>query len=179
MQLMADAAFPGKNVPPGFHAVAGYIGGDTPHIWTAGEWARFTRLRKLPIWTRSNPGQADPYRDAVVADRRLQALGVPPGAIVALDKETASDHVYLKHFSSGLAVAGYKFMAQYESLSVFQVAQQNGLSVRTFFWVADWTGKPHMFAKPVFAVQYADARLTGTGWDASCVRWNMYKHLWH
>ena len=62
---MFDASTPPSSAPPGYHAVAGYIGGDTPHVWTDAEWKRFGRLRKLPIWVRSDPAavnaEADPF----------------------------------------------------------------------------------------------------------------------
>jgi hypothetical protein len=177
MQLMADASTPPLTLPDKYHAVAGYVGGDTPHVWTVDEWARFAHLRKLPIWTRSNPRQADPYRDAVVLCYRLLELGVPPQCPVALDKETASDPVYLLHFGQGLYVAGRKLLAQYESLSAFNKRQTAGPE-KSEFWVADWTGRAHMFAKPVYSVQYANSQMSHEPWDVSVVRWNLYKRMW-
>jgi hypothetical protein len=43
---MFDASTPPASAPPGYRAVAGYIGGDTPHVWTGAEWRRFGKLRK-------------------------------------------------------------------------------------------------------------------------------------
>lgn len=178
MRLMFDAAFPPATAPQGFDAVAGYVGGDTLHVWTPQEWARFARLGKLPIWTRSNPSQADPYADAVAFDRALQALGVPAGAPVALDKETTSDPVYLRHFALGLSVARYELLVQYESLSAYNAAQGAGLAVSSEFWVADWTGQPHMLPKPVYILQWASAGMLATNYDASLIRWDLYERLW-
>jgi hypothetical protein len=47
---MFDARVPPASAPAGYRAVAGYIGGDTPHVWTDDEWKRFGSLPKLPIW---------------------------------------------------------------------------------------------------------------------------------
>ncbi len=49
---MFDASVPPASAPAGYRAVAGYIGGDTPHVWTKAEWRRFDQLPKLPIWVR-------------------------------------------------------------------------------------------------------------------------------
>ena len=54
MRRMYDAAYPPSN-PPHWDAAAGYIGGDTPHVWTAAEWARQPVRYRLPIFVRSNP----------------------------------------------------------------------------------------------------------------------------
>lgn len=178
MRQMFDAAYPPVTAPAGFSAVAGYVGGDTPHVWTPQEWARFVGLGKLPLWVRSDPAQADPYADAVEFDRALQALGVPAGSPVGLDKETSSDPVYLRHFALGLSVARYELLVQYESLSAYNAAQGAGLPVTSEFWVADWTGAPHMLAKPVYALQYANAGMLGTDYDASLMRWDLFERLW-
>jgi len=45
-----DASTPPDVAPPGYQAVMGYIGGETPHVWTPAEWRRFAHLRQLPIW---------------------------------------------------------------------------------------------------------------------------------
>jgi hypothetical protein len=88
---MFDASTPPASAPPGYRAVAGYIGGDTPHVWTDAEWRRFGKLRKLPIWVRSNPTQVDAEADAFAALERLFELNIPRGTTVAVDLETAVD----------------------------------------------------------------------------------------
>ena len=86
---MFDASSPPASAPHGYRAVAGYIGGDTPHVWTDAEWRRFGSLRKLPIWVRSNPAQVDAEADSFAALERLFELKIPRGTTVALDLETA------------------------------------------------------------------------------------------
>jgi hypothetical protein len=58
---MFDARVPPASAPAGYRAVAGYIGGDTPHVWTDAEWKRFGSLPKLPIWVRSDPAEVADY----------------------------------------------------------------------------------------------------------------------
>ncbi len=74
MRRMWDAAFPPAS-PPKWEAVAGYIGGNTPHVWTDQEWARQQARWRLPIFTRSHDG--DPSADAAHAVRWMTAHHVP------------------------------------------------------------------------------------------------------
>src|SRR6266545_3809328 len=92
---MWDAAFPPAS-PPKWEAVAGYIGGNTPHVWTDQEWARQQARWRLPIFTRSHDG--DPSADAAHAIRWMTAHHVPKGVCVALDFETRVDATYLHAF---------------------------------------------------------------------------------
>ena len=46
-KTMWDASTPPASVPGGpWDAAAGYIGGDTPHIWTVAEWRHLGGLAK-------------------------------------------------------------------------------------------------------------------------------------
>src|SRR5258708_14891264 len=58
---MFDASEPPAPAPAGYRAVAGYIGGDTPHVWTDAEWRRFARLHKLPTWVRATPTEGNAH----------------------------------------------------------------------------------------------------------------------
>ncbi len=104
---MFDASVPPASAPAGYRAVAGYIGGDTPHVWTEAEWRRFDQLHKLPIWVRSNPTQVDAEADAFGALQRLYQLRVPRGITVAIDLETAVDSGYVRRFHSVMRWAGF------------------------------------------------------------------------
>src|SRR6266700_5256935 len=103
---MFDASTPPASAPHGYRAVAGYIGGDTPHVWTDAEWRRFGRLRKLPIWVRSNPAAVKAETDAFGALERLFELHVPRGVTVALDLETAVNGDYVRTFHRVMKRAG-------------------------------------------------------------------------
>src|SRR5258707_6133543 len=88
---MFDASVPPASAPAGYRAVAGYIGGDTPHVWTEAEWRRFAQLHQLPIWVRSNPTQVDAQADPFRAPQPLYPLRVPPRITVAIDLAAALD----------------------------------------------------------------------------------------
>lgn len=107
---MFDASIPPSSPYPGAQAVAGYIGGDTPHVWTSDEWRRFSHLYQLPIWVADN--NIDPLSQAKAAAAKAQALGWTPRngtnwrAIVA-DRETVKDEAWLHVFGEQLQDEGY------------------------------------------------------------------------
>jgi hypothetical protein len=73
---MFDAAFPPSKAYPGTRAVAGYIGGNTPHVWTADEWNKASdggNLAQLPIWVGYQ--ENDPVQHAQDAAAKAVALG--------------------------------------------------------------------------------------------------------
>ena len=76
---MWDASTPPAVLPPGFDAAAGYIGGDTPHVWTGAEWMRLGSLPKLPIWVQSGPQAVHAEAEAGAALRQLYRIGARPG----------------------------------------------------------------------------------------------------
>jgi len=168
---MFDASTPPESAPPGYRAVAGYIGGDTPHVWTEGEWRRFRKLRKLPIWVRSNPAQVHAEPDAFAALQRLFELHVPRGTTVALDLETAVDAGYVRTFHRVMRWAGFYAWVYGSASTVFKNPPADG------YWVADYAGKgPFLYPhKMVKATQYAD----GPHYDSSLVKyWQYYWRLW-
>ena len=124
---MADAAY-AVNIPPGFDVVAGYLGGpDAFHAWPAEDWARFPGA-KVPIWVGAQDGPGE----AAHALTQLRRLGVPPGAIMALDMETRTGRLYVVNFAKVIQAAGYRLWV-YGSLStVFNNPPVNG------YWVADY-----------------------------------------
>jgi len=168
---MFDASVPPASAPAGYRAVAGYIGGDTPHVWTEAEWRRFEQLHKLPIWVRSNPTQVDAEADAFGALQRLYQLRVPRGITVAIDLETAVDSGYVRRFHSVMRWAGFYAWVYGSASTVFGNPSADG------YWVADYAGKgpflyPHRFVK---ATQYDN----GPNYDSSLVKhWQYDWRLW-
>jgi hypothetical protein len=134
---MFDASTPPAKAPAGYGAVAGYIGGDTPHVWTRAEWDRFAGLRKLPIWTRSVPAVADPETDAYAALKALHDLGWPRGKSMAIDLEEAEDPNWLTKFWA-VVKPDYRLLVYGAESTVYGNPACSG------YWVADWTGKLHM-----------------------------------
>jgi hypothetical protein len=168
---MFDASTPPSSAPHGYRAVAGYIGGDTPHVWTEAEWRRFAKLRKLPIWVRSNPAQVHAEADSFAALERLYELKVPRGVTIALDLETSVDAGYVRTFHRVMRWAGFFVWVYGSASTVFRNPQCDG------YWVADYAGKgPFMYQhKMVKATQYEN----GTHYDSSLVKhWQYSMRLW-
>ena len=170
--LMVDASRPGSSIPATWNghkirAVAGYVGGDTPHVWTPAEWGRFKGLGKLPVWVNNvdgddpGPGEAD----AFAALRALYDLGAKQGAAVAYDLETSVVPKRAAAFTRALAWAGFTAWI-YGSRSTVFGNHASG------YWVADYTGRPHFPTRNSRACQYAaGVTIGGSTWDVSCIRW--------
>ena len=168
---MFDASVPPASAPVGYKAVAGYIGGDTPHVWTDAEWHRFSKLRKLPIWVRSDPGFVVPEDDAFAALQRLYDLKVPKGSTIAIDLETAVSFPYVHTFHGVMKWAGYYAWVYGSASTVFENPRADG------YWVADYAGKgPFMYNhRWVKATQYE----AGPNYDSSLVLyWQYSNRLW-
>lgn len=166
MRLMFDASVPPMIPPAGYSAVAGYIGGDTPHVWTQAEWRRFKNLAKLPIFVRSNPGGS--MDDAMAALERLYEIGCPPGSFVVWDMEISVQPHYLASVNRIMEFFGYKVLVYGSASTVFRNPKLSG------YFVADYAGiGPFMF-KGARLTQYAN----GTVYDSSALRWWLYRHLW-
>jgi len=165
MRRMFDAAFP-PPAPPPWEVAAGYIGGNTPHVWTDPEWARQTARWRLPIFTRSTGG--DPNIDAAQAVRWLRAHGAPPGCCVALDYETRIDPGYLRTFDWIVEQAGYLTMVYGTRRTVLQNPKPSG-----GYWVADWpvpgeTPHPHLYPGSA-ATQWSGSGPFGGVYDPNLV----------
>ena len=175
-KTMWDASTPPASPPAGYDAAAGYIGGDTPHVWTPGEWRRLGTLPKLPIWVRSNPpasagaARAQAHSDAFAAIEQLYRIGARPGSTVALDLETAISPVYVGAFNDVMRWDGWHVWPYGSRSTVFSNPACAG------YWIADYTGVPHMVAgAQVRATQWTDGAL----FDKSVVKWwSWRRRLW-
>ena len=168
---MADAAF-AANIPPGFQVAGGYYGGPHAyHVWPRSDWGRFPGFR-LPIWVGGQAGEAE--GEAAAAE--LEALGVPPGSITALDMETRRDITYVEHFGAVLHSAGFRVWVYGSRSTVFSNPQLNG------YWVADYS-LTHaeviglLETHGIRAVQYAAG--LAPGYDASLVKRWTEGEMWH
>lgn len=132
MRHMYDAAYP-PGSPPHLDAVAGYIGGDTPHVWTDAEWNAQPARWRLPIFVRSDPASASVGSDAATAVDWLRAHNAPKGSLVALDLETAVDAAYVRAFDAVLVHAGYKVVEYGSASTIFSDPATSGGR-----WVALW-----------------------------------------
>src|SRR6266704_1413268 len=109
---MFDAAFPPATPFPGCHAVAGYIGGNTPHVWTLPEWQRFGQLRQLPILVAGfTAAFGGPEEQACKAVQAALDLGWRPHLehrrAIVLDMETSDDPAFVTAFAGKLHLDGF------------------------------------------------------------------------
>jgi hypothetical protein len=167
---MFDASRPPVKPVPGCAAVAGYIGGNTPHVWTPEEWRRFSALHQLPIWVR-DPGQ--PARgQAQEAAAKARALGWAPfhgpkWRALVLDMESELDEPFVATFGRQLQREGF-LCWPYMSLSPLTAGgDPPGFSV----WLPTWNNAPAVPPFPnVIAAQYRpDVPWNGTAVDLSVV----------
>jgi len=167
-ERMRDSAFATNIDQAWAGAVGGYYGGpDAYNVWSPGDWKRFTRNRKLPIWVAGLNGEIE-GKSAVEA---LRALHVPARVYTAVDMENRVDKTYVEHFGQVLQAAGYKVWVYGSASSVFSNPRING------YWVADYAGRgPFMSRHPhVRATQYA----TTEQYDSSTVRdWTYHSGPW-
>ena len=172
MVRMADASMPGKEkVMAGCQIIAGYIGGDTPHVWTEEDWHRpeFTGFKKLPIFVRSNAvGSVGGKADGFTALEALFTLGVPIGSAVVYDRETNEDAEGSAAFDEVLNWVGYHPI-QYGSMD-------NIFKHPSPWFPADPTGTPHIVDRNgVEMTQYIDDQ---GGYDYSEVKfWVVERRL--
>ena len=168
LRWMYDASEPPTD-PPHWYAVAGYIGGDTPHIWTEAEWNAQSAKFRLPVYTASN--RADSV-DAAGVDawniiHALNSLGVPHGKSVAVDIETAVYTTYLEALDLFL---GEWNLLTYGSLStLLKCSITSGGR-----WTGDWTDNIETAIKldgteHISALQFASAQMLGKTYDMSVI----------
>lgn len=140
----ADCAYPPPahlGWPATVRVVCGYLGGDTPHVWTPQEVAAVTVTGRLwcGIWTAPSRGQhlvaATGTADGAGAAQQLAALRIDPALPVFYDIEQGTYAASpsgalaaLAAFKAILAGHGYRHVYGYLPWS----AQRD--------WVANWTG---------------------------------------
>lgn len=134
---MFDASRPPLEPYPGCAAVAGYIGGATPHVWTLAEWQRFGHLRQLPIWVAGLAGVA-PHTQALMAVQAATKLGWQPHRherrAIALDLEATVDPLFVRVFGQTCHDAGFSCWPYGSQAFIFGNPTEDG------YWVAAYPG---------------------------------------
>lgn len=152
-----DAAF-SNNIGQFTGVVGGYIGGPNAfNVWKAQDWSAFRNHPLMPIWVCGQDGELEAREMLKV----LAGLAVPSGSPVALDMETRVDHSYLLNFQKVIIPTNYKLLVYGSAATVFSNPSLNG------YWVAEYTGHPHMHDghKSVRGTQWAGD--VPPGYDAS------------
>lgn len=164
---MWDASNPAITYPAWLKAGAGYIGGDTPNVWSPTQWSALGDRKKLPIWVRSDPITSEAEHDAFNILRSLFTLGVPHLSPVALDLETAVAPSYVLRVHRIIHFFGYELWIYGSEGTVFQNPVCDG------YWVATLDGVRRMVSHPeVKATQYIDHG----PFDTSLVSSEAYEH---
>ena len=172
---MFDAAFPPLKPYPGCQGVAGYLGGNTPHVWTLDEWLRFKHLRQLGIWVADLAASAVTSGKAA-ADAARQLGWTPhaktPRAIV-LDLEMAVDANWVNAYAGAVRQAGYWTWVYGSQSTVLENPARAG------YWIASWNGVPALEPLPhVVAHQYsANVSWAGGAVDLSVVSGAAWPHM--
>jgi hypothetical protein len=163
-----DSAYPPSN-PPHDQVVFGYLGGDTPHVWTPAEWAAQKARYRVGIWTRSNPvGAAQGKSEGEAAVAAWRALGAPAGTLLVLDYETAINSAYLAAFDTAAVAGGCKVAVYGSTSTVYRNPKPSG-----GYFPADITNTPHLVPGTLIT-QYEFE----SGWDDDEVAAGATSMLW-
>jgi hypothetical protein len=143
------------SAPAGFDAVFGYVGGDTPHVWTREQWARFEHLRQFPIWV-DDVETTDPAIQAAKCVTAVKSLGWSHDRtrIVWLDVETKVNPAWVNEFGGQLYREGYFY-------GVYGAADFASKTGAPHLWVANGSVNPELSSlQVVLAYQvYFDVKL--------------------
>lgn len=168
LRWMADASTPPPSRPV-LYAVAGYIGGDTPYVWTQDDWDDQPAQFRLPIFTASNREDiaCAAGEDAWEIRHELAALNIPTRFTVAVDIETRVYSTYLDALNVYLAP---RPLMVYGSLDTLL---RNPLTSGGR-WAARWTGliltaEQDIGQHGIRAFQWADSTMIGRDYDLSVI----------
>jgi hypothetical protein len=168
LRWMADASVPPASRPQ-LYAVAGYIGGDTPRVWTPDDWAGQPADFRLPIFTAANREDiaCAAGEDAWEIRAALGALGVHVRFTVAVDIETRVYGTYLKALDAFLAPRPLMVYGSFDSLL------RNPLTSGGR-WAAEWghgilPAEQDIGTHGIRAFQWADAARLGRDYDLSVI----------
>ena len=169
-----DASTPPQTAPPGCQAVCGYLGGDTPHVWTLEEWQRFAHLRQAGIWVYAQG--SSPRLAGELAAQSARSLGWAPNhspsRVIWLDMELANDPAWQIQFTSAVFSGGFS-TGTYRSLSSLEAG---GDPHSIGEWIAEWNGIPAVEPIPrVVGHQY----LANQPWEHTEVDYSVFdQDMW-
>lgn len=139
----------------------GYIGGDTPHVWSYAEWASRPERWRLPIYVRSYPGNGS--ADGAQAKQYCQGLGMPAGAVIGYDLEQLQDAPMCYAFAA--AIAPYVCMV-YGAESYVRANPPP-------WWEAAWNNVPNIDSANAWAHQYfSDGSYDLNVFSTGCPLWD-------
>lgn len=154
-----DAATPPAN-PPHDDVVIGYLGGDTPHVWTPEDWNSQPARYRLGMWVRSNPEHFGGTGEAYMACRTWRSLGAPLGTLIGLDLEEAINAAYVSAFETEVKLQGLQLVLYGSKSTLFQNPKPAG-----GYFVPDLTGVSHLYPGSTMT-QYE----FGSAWDSDTIK---------
>jgi hypothetical protein len=166
---MADISNPGSLVAP-YQAVAFYIGGMTPHVWTAAQLHAQTARWRLPIWVYGHEGgTAGGASEGAAAHAWAKSVNMPSTAMICIDMETAVDADYCNAFAAN---DGAHVTCVYGSGSTcFGNPRLSG-----GYWVAQYVESGAFVHAGSWATQWSDPAINRTSYDLSAL--STVAHLW-
>jgi hypothetical protein len=170
-----DASVPPSAPLAGTAAAFGYVGGNTPHVWTLPQWNAATangKLRCMPIWTADFT--ASPEAQAESAALAAVSLGwhAHVARWLTLDSETSYNVAFIHAFGSRLHHLGF-VPVDYRSASALMAAP-SGLEE----WVARWDDPAGPFTRQADMYQVsAGVEWDGTTVDVNIVGDHAYEHF--
>ena len=169
--LAADMAYPLDDyarLPKDVRVVLGYVGGETPHVWTAGEVraAEAAVGTWWPIWTAPNPNArldaTQGRRDAAGMVAALRTLGISAGVPVFYDIEQSS----YAASPSGARSAWQGWRLTMQSAGWKQAFPYVPWSAE-YGWAANWTNtRPDSLPAGLIGWQY-EGNTDSRGYDLS------------
>jgi len=166
---MADISNPGGLVAP-YGAVAFYIGGMTPHVWTGAQIRAQTARWRLPIWVYGHKGgAAGGASEGQAAHNWARANNMPSTAMICIDMETAVDPAYCNAFAAN---DGAHITCIYGSSStVFKNPRLSG-----GYWTANYRAGAAFVLPGSWATQDSDPSINKTSYDLSAL--GSVAHMW-
>lgn len=158
--LVGDAAYPPNpaTYPADMVAVCGYLGGDTPHVWTNAEIAalRATGRAFWPIWTAPNSKAGTAIfgaigaRDAAGMIAQLVARNIPKDVPVFYDVEYSTwaasptgATFAISTFKRDVSAAGWKEVYAYCTTGFNRDWVAKWTNVRPTSLPVDWVGQQY------------------------------------
>jgi hypothetical protein len=166
-----DTSDPGLVHLTGFDVAGGYLGGNTPHVWTRQQWDDQPARWRAPLWTPWPT--VDPVQQGLNVAAALHDLGAPAGCIVFLDMEGTVNAALVNAIAAEVNKGGYIVGVYGSESAVF------GNPPRSGYWVALWDGIAANYEHPhAIGKQYRGNVSDKSGVTVDLSAWSDAAPLW-
>ncbi len=145
-----DASIPPASAPDHSQFALGYLGGNTPHVWTLEEWNEASNHGEIPvggIWTVDFTG--NPYEQADAAVKAAMGLGwaYDGHRLIVLDSEVSQNVAFIRTMAK--VIKRHRFVpVDYRSYDAI-IAAPSGL----YEYIARWNETAGPFTSNAIAFQ--------------------------